>query len=330
MNQLKLVLFSLAIVMLVGCGGESDSKDVSAELKQTLPEINKSLSSQSPEGIWRIASHSLLYSSHEIEQISEVWDESSESYSQLLIIIKKDDSSENAYVIYTCDGHLGTKSWELNGDTLSYGVNSDNDFSYTEQGGDLMLDNNLSLVGEIAYKKNGLSYGSTKNTIYTGVKVSDAVHFNEAQNLNVKLEISGKDTFYQLSGDLMNPSCLSISHAEGKRKMYTPATDSAKTYNRTSTSFLIEMMGGDRVGVDEITTVIDRETSVNFTRYYPDIEEQDFQLTYCPENSGISDKRCLKSFIMVTSAETTGMSASSKGESIAGEIFEVSFSYSQE
>lgn len=337
MNQIKLVLSSLAFVVLAACGAKSDSNSadaeflkVSAELKQTLPEVDDSLSSQSPEGIWRIASHSLLYFSHEIEQISEVWDESSESYNQLLIVIKKDDSAENSYVIYTCDSHWGNKSWRFNVDKLSYSVKSDNGFSYVEESGDLVLDNNLSLVGEIAYKKNNSSYGSIKNTIYTGVKISDAVDFHEAIKLNIELEVSRKDTLYRLSENQLTPICFSIYQSEVVREKYTPATDLSEIHNENSSSFLIQMMDGNRVGADEKTTVINRTASRDFTRYYPDIGELDFQLTFCPDNSGIADRKCLKTFVMASSADANGMSASSKGESLAGETFEIFFSYAQE
>ncbi|MBL4797119.1 MAG: hypothetical protein JKY50_06885 [Oleispira sp.] len=341
MNQIKLVLSSLVLVVLAACGGESDSDSadaefltLSAELNSTLPPVNESLSSQSPEGIWRVARHTVLNSkggafNESMQEISGFLDVRSESYSQLLIIIEKDFTAENAYIIYTCDGYWGAKSWELEGNTLSYGNINDNIFS-PEDDGDFVLENNLRLAGQTRYEYHDSNNDHSENTTYTGVKISDSINFNEAQNLNIDLQINQRDTSYQLSDYVINPGCFSISQDEGELKEYTLATDSTETYSQSSSSFVIEMMGGDRISADEGAIVIDSETSVDLSGYYSNVNGQNLQLFYCSEDSEAPDEECLKSFEMTTSAETNAMSASSKGESLDGETVEIYFSYSQE
>lgn len=339
MNQLKLVLFSLALVILAACGGKSDSDStdaeflkVSAELKQTLPQINESLSSQSPEGIWRIASHSVFNSNYDLdnEETSGFLDMEFKSYNQLLIIIKKDDSAENAYVVFKCDGYRGTKSWGLNGDTLSYETISNRDIYSSKDGGYLVLDNNLSLGGKSSYQYNDSKSDQQENKIYTGVKISDATDFREAQDLNISLQINEKGAFYQLSDYLLNPSCFSISQSEGQLKEYTPATKINNSYNLSSSSFVIEMKNGDRVSAYEEVIVIDAETSVVNASYNSDINIQNIQLYDCSIEMEAQDDNCLDFFAISTNTQASAMSASGKADSLIGEVFEIYFSYSQE
>jgi len=338
MNQIKLVLSSLALVVLAACGGKSDSDStdaeflkVSAELRQTLPQIDETLSSQSPEGIWRVASNEIHSASHEayssdIQESSGLLDVSIESSSQLLIIIKKDHAAENTYAVYKCDGYRGAESWALNGNALSYEITNDS----SEEAGELVLDNNLRLVGQSSYKYHDSNSNEVNNTTYAGVKVSASINFNEAQNLNIDLQINQRDTSYQLSDYLINPSCFSISQDVGELKEYTLATDSSETYSLGSSSFMIEMVGGDNISAYEETIMLDSEVIVDNSGYFSDVDGQRLQLFYCSEDWELSDEECLKSFTMTTNTETNSMSASSKGESLAGEIVDVTFSYSQE
>lgn len=192
------------------------------------------------------------------------------------------------------------------------------------------MDNNLSLVGQSTYEYNDSNSDGTNNTIYTGVKISDSINFKEIQNLNIDLQINQQDSSYQLSDYVINPSCFSIRQDEGVLTEYELTPADGKAYSQNTSSFVIEMMDGDRIGFDEGAIVIDSETSEDISGYYSDINVQNFQLYYCSEDWGLPDEKCLKSFEMTTSVETNGMSASSKGESLADEAFEVTFSYSQE
>ena len=133
-----------------------------------------------------------------------------------------------------------------------------------------------------------------------------------------------------MSDDLINPNCFSISQSEGQLKEYTPATETNNTYNQSSTSFVIEMKDGARIAAYEDTIAIDKESSIDNDGYYSDIDMQYSQLYSCSPEMEAQDDNCLKSLIMTTGAETNSMSASSKGESLTGEAFEVTFSYSQE
>ena len=338
MNQIKLVLSSLVLVVLAACGGKSnsDSTDAeflkaSAELRQTLPQVDESLSSQSPEGIWRVASNAVHSSSHEFyneetQESSGFLDIDFESSSQLLVIIQKDHTAENAYIVYKCDGYRGEKSWALNGNALSYKIFNDS----SEEAGELVLDNNLSLVGRSSYEYHDSNSDGKNNTIYTGVKISDSINYKEAQNLNIDLQINQRDTSYQLSDYVINPSCFSISQDEGELKEYTLATDSTETYSRSSSSFVLEMMGGDNISAYEETIMLDSEVVVDNSGYFSDVDRQRLQLFYCSEDWGQSDGECLESFEMTTNADVNAMSASSKGESLTGETFEINFSYRQE
>ncbi len=342
MNQIKLVLSSLALVILSACGGKSDSDStdaeflrVSAELKQTLPEVDESLSSESPEGVWRVASHSVFNSSYEFgyggmgEDLFFL-DMEFKSYSQLLLIIQKNDSAENAYIVSICSGSGAIRVWELDGDTLFHETISDSDAYYSNMNGYLVLDNNLSLMGRDSYNFNDSHSDGESSSFYSGVKISDATDFQEAQDLNIDLQINEKDASYRLSDDLINPNCFSISQSEGQLKEYTPATETNNTYNQSSTSFVIEMKDGARIAAYEDTIAIDKESSIDNDGYYSDIDMQYSQLYSCSPEMEAQDDNCLKSLIMTTGAETNSMSASSKGESLTGEAFEVTFSYSQE
>ncbi len=338
MNQVKLIIFCLAFIVLTACGGKSDSDStdaeflkVSAELIQALPQVDESLFSQSPEGIWRIASHSVLNASSEIynegrQKKSGFLDIDSEYSSQLLVIIHKDYTAENAYIVYKCDGYRGVKSWVLNENMLSYKIINDS----FEETGNLVLTANLSLVGQDNYQYNDENSDQQTNTTYAGVKISNSISFKEAQDLNIDLQINQKDSSYQLSDYVINPGCFSISQAEGELREYELTPDDGKAYKQSSSSVVIEMMDGNSISVNEGAIVIDSETSTDLSSYYSDVDWQYFQLFYCSEDWGLPDEECLKSFEMTTSTETYGMSASSKGEGLTGEAFEVSFSYSQE
>jgi len=339
MNCVKLLLSSLALVILAACGGtsDSDSRDaeflkVSAELRQTLPQVDRALSSQSPEGIWRVASHSVIHIDNEI--YNEDTQENSgslgldfESSSQLLVIVQKDDAAENAYTVYKCDGYRGAKLWTLNERELSYEAIKENESSLSEEVGRLVLTDNHKLVGQENYQYNDGNSEQKTNTIYAGVKVSDSVSFKEVHEFEINLQISQQGRFYQLSDYLINPSCFSISHDEGVLKEYTLATDSSETYNQSSSYFLIEMMNGDNITVYEETIKLDTEILVDRSSYSSNVNEQELQLIECSGNAGLSDEKCLKSLTMMTSVEAKSMSASSQGESLAGETFEVIFSY---
>jgi hypothetical protein len=339
MNQIKLVLSSLLLVVLAACGGRSDSDStdaeflkVSAELRQTLPEVDESLSSLNPEGIWRIASHSVSHISIKIynEGNQENSDLDFESSSQLLVIIQKGNAAGNAYVIYMCDGYRSAASWKLNGNTLSNKIINDDSVYFLEQIGNLVLNDNLSLVGQDNYKYNGASTNHQASIVYAGVKISDSISFEEAQNLNIDLQINQKDASYQLSDYVINPSCFSIRQDEGEFKEYSRVTETNNTYNQSGSSFVIEMMSGNRASAYEEIIVVDAETSVINGSYSSDVNTQNFQMYNCSVEMETQNENCLESFTISTSTETNAMSASSKGESIAGEAFEVSFSYSQE
>jgi len=90
------------------------------------------------------------------------------------------------------------------------------------------------------------------------------------------------------------------------------------------------MVGGDNISAYEETIMLDSEVIVDNSGYFSDVDGQRLQLFYCSEDWELSDEECLKSFTMTTNTETNSMSASSKGESLAGEIVDVTFSYSQE
>lgn len=343
MNCVKLVLSSLVLVVLAACGGKSnsDSTDsdatdaeflkVSAELKETLPQLDESLSSQSPEGIWRVASNAVHSFSHEIynEEIQEgsrFLDVDFESSSQLLVIIQKDYSAENTYIVYNCDGYRGAKSWALNGDTLSYKIINDS----SEETGELVLDNNLSLVGRSSYENHDSNLDSTNNTIYTGVKISDSINFREAQDLTIDLHINQKDSSYQLSDNAINPSCFSISEDVGELTEYELTPNDGKTYSQRTLSFVLEMMSGDKFSAYEETIMFDGKIVADHSGYNSNVNGQNLQQFYCSEDWELSDSECLKSVDMTTSAEANAMSASSKGESLTGETFEIDFSYRKE
>ena len=344
MNYAIFVLTSLALVVLTACGGKSNSnsssKDseflkVSAQLRQTLPQLDETLSSQSLEGIWRIASYTRDQIRHERTQENLVpFSVDATSSSQILVVIHKDYTADNAYIIYNCSSYSAIESWVLNGNTLSYKAVNENDASFSVKSGNLVLTDNLSLVGGDHYQYSSKNSDEQENTIYAGVKVSDSINFKEAQDINIDLQINQKDIHYQLSDNLVSPGCFSISKSEGEGEFWhdTLATDvsEAKSQSQTSSSFVVSMMDGGRISADEGVTVTDSETSIDFSSYYSDVSGPQIRLNRCSEDLVLTDEECLKSTILTTKAESNAMSALIKSESLAGETFDITFSYSKE
>jgi len=327
---------------LAACGAKSDSNPadaeflkVSAELKQTLPLINETLSAESPEGIWRVASYSVSNSNQEFsredaQKSPGILDIEFYDKSQQLIIIRKKLSAGNSYTVFKCDAYRGAKSWELSDDTLSYYAITDIDYYLSTDSGEFLLNNNLSLVGKSNYKYSSSGSEQETNTIYAGVKVSDSIDFKEAQGISIDFQVSAKGSFYQLSDYLINPNCFSVGQAEGELEEYTLVTDSRELYSQGSSSFVVQMMNGDRVSAYKDTIVTDVGLSVNKGSYHSNAGEQGVLLYSCTEDTGQQDENCLNSLAMEKIVETNSISFSAQGDSLVGDEFEVSFSYSQD
>mgnify|MGYP006981766600 FL=1 len=93
---------------------------------------------------------------------------------------------------------------------------------------------------------------------------------------------------------------------------------------------MVSMMDGGRISADEGVTVTDSETSIDFSSYYSDVSGPQIRLNRCSEDLVLTDEECLKSTILTTKAESNAMSALIKSESLAGETFDITFSYSKE
>lgn len=344
MNQGRLVFFSLAMVVLMACGGKTDSDSnsenleflkVSAELKQSLPDINESLSSQSPEGIWRLASHSVSYIKKNVsrdggQESPTVLDIDFNSFNQLLILIQKDESSANEYRVFKCDGYRGGKTWGMNGNSLSYEVISDNDSFSSKEAGELVLDNNFSLIGQDYYQYNDSNSKQRTNTVYAGVKISDSADFQEARDLELGLQVSSETASYQLSDNSIIPNCFSISQSKAQLKEYTSDIENKSVYNQISSSLEIEMMKGYSINAYEETIVSQAGTAVNRSSFQSNVEAQDIQLHSCSDEVEMQGGECLKSLTITKVVDAKGMFVSSKVESHTGEVIDVTFSYGHE
>jgi hypothetical protein len=225
----KYSLVLISLFCLSACWPfEKDDKKSSGPTS-LLPDVNKSLSSESPAGIWM-----LEMSANKFESFySTGFEENSSDYSSdyqgyKFLSIKDDPEQENYFIINDCYSFGGAPtihaSWQLSGEILSspkVTINEEDNglFVYSrDTQGKLTLTNNLELSGfqsdfnETSVSLTPLDTGDplvipdtsawqaladiilpkihNTNIEMKGIKISDEINFAQAPELNIQLEAS--------------------------------------------------------------------------------------------------------------------------------------------
>lgn len=213
--KFKSILFAALIASITACGGESSvSTTVKSieSLSASLPTINPSLESQSPEGIWFMLGSQVMTSESDEASLTAITD------SQQFMLIK--ENSDSSYSFYACGLQIGLDFEDthlaLDADKLTESGTKDETDIYKETYAvDFNLDNNLRLTGTIKttdeYKGSTFSYTQHNNVNVSAIKVSNATELNSAEELSIEFNAALNGSSQSLS-DFYSPiSCLSVS-----------------------------------------------------------------------------------------------------------------------
>jgi hypothetical protein len=226
--KIKALISSVFTVCLTACGGTSSGTDSEVEATP-LPEVNTSLDTQTPEGIWLVdiiqTSHYTSKAKTDLNYIKDV--------QQLLVI---EEQVDGTYSMPDCgvNQFKELKAIPLNVEGGLVNTSGTNDIvgnseeTYAVQ---LSFEDNLKLSGIIdVIRKNvtgELFYTDEITTKISAVKVSDSTSFGSAEELSNAFNAQVNNGAVQLLSDLVSPiNCFSVSTASSIGTQFGQASSS--------------------------------------------------------------------------------------------------------
>jgi hypothetical protein len=220
----KYILNLVFIILLVSCGGGSDSKPTHLIFPEHLPEVNPNLSQDSSEGIWMVhRTIDVTYIGYE-DGIKQ--DMSLQSIENGISILKSYNSETSTLPFCTIQDMFEQFELEISptkdGYRQSYSTNPNNISVPSEGNLEITFINNNKLVGR-GHRKYTYTNGSRHELITTyAVKISDDTNLNASGNLSYSSHI---ETESDLEVDI--PAiCIALSSFDA-----THYSDGKKTSN---------------------------------------------------------------------------------------------------
>lgn len=257
-------------LLLAACGAEEDSKNVngnpSSLTSALVPAINTNLDSDSPTGIWMLATDEEITSeTRGVENITEdsYWQET-ENYkldysATTRTYIRITQPRYNQYKIESChiydqvavnheapsdvDTHYFShyddygNNWSYRSRIGEIGNLENVTHNYRRLHQDINIDSNLSLSGTILDQRQSYNdtypgreyfHEITRKVNLVGVKISDATNFSEATDLTFGYKMSNAHAHVEDSKVLSNDemNCLSVSEYKVVGNLEGEAIDS--------------------------------------------------------------------------------------------------------
>lgn len=278
----KYAFLFICTLFLAGCSFfEEDDKKSSAS--SLLPDINTSLSTESPVGIWMLEISADSFESFYTTDFEEYsTDYSSNYHTYKFLSIENDPVEENSFLINDCyfsssDIPTILTKWLLDNSTLlspAVDIKGDDNGLFTisiSSQGELTLVNNLQLSGT-QKSSFGASFGdvvvlpelayleamadilfpkiSSTDLSVKGVKVSDETDFAQASELDIQLNISSNAS--DTSVDTSQIKCMSSTIKKMNGTENNPEIGSAESIE-SSNSFNLNFIDDTFMRVENLT-----------------------------------------------------------------------------
>ena len=278
----KYAFLFICTLFLAGCSFfEEDDKKSSAS--SLLPDINTSLSTESPVGIWMLEISADSFESFYTTDFEEhSTDHSSIYHAYKFLRIENDPVEENSFLINDCyfsssDIPTILTKWLLDNSTLlspAVDIKGDDNGLFTisiSSQGELTLVNNLQLSGtqkssfgasfgdfvvlpELEYLKAmaDILFPKTSSTDLSikGVKVSDETIFSQASELDIQLNISSNTSGTSI--DASQIECISSTTKTRKTFTNNPETEIAESIE-SSNDFNAYFINDTFVNIENLT-----------------------------------------------------------------------------